>query len=278
MNEENWMTGPVAITGADGHVGRSVQSRLADLPNPVRTLGRSDDWTPAIADAKAVIHLAGTLQTKGPNTYQAANIETTKRVLDAVAESVVRRIVFLSYIGADPDSHNEYLRTKGRAEELIQQSDVPFVVFRSTFIYGDPDDIGPSFASYQTTPGGTVSVVGDGSQKLAPTYVDDLAGMLAAAALDPTTPTGVFEVSGPETFTVDEFIRTINSGKTRIRHLPSPVAKFLAHLTPQLTPSLVEVLLSDSVTGGDPVETATRFGASLRTFSNVTAVSEEVVS
>lgn len=117
MNEENWMIGPVAVTGADGHVGRSVQTRLADLANPVRALDQSDDWPPAIADAEAVIHLAGTLQPKRPNTYQAANIETTRRVLDAVAESEVQRIVFLSYIGADPDSNNEYLRTKGQAEK-----------------------------------------------------------------------------------------------------------------------------------------------------------------
>jgi len=278
MNMEKWFTGPVAITGADGHVGRALQARLVDLPNPVRALGRSDEWTPAIADAEAVVHLAGTLQPRRPNSYQAANIETTKRVVDAVAGSGVRRIVFLSYIGADPDSDNEYLQTKGRAEQLIRQSGVPSVVFRSTFIYGDPGDIGPSFASYQTTPSGAVSVVGDGSQKLAPIQVEDLAAMLAAAALDPSTPTGTFAVSGPETFTVDEFIRSINRGEVRIRHLPPLAARLLARLTPQLTPALVDVLLSDSVADADPVETTALFGLRLRSFSDVTGVTEEVTS
>jgi len=47
MNTENWLAGPVAITGADGHVGRALQGRLATLSNPIRTLGRSDDWTSA---------------------------------------------------------------------------------------------------------------------------------------------------------------------------------------------------------------------------------------
>ena len=278
MKTNDWLTGAVAITGAEGHVGRALQVRLADLPNRVRALGRSDDWEPAIKEAEAVIHLAGTLQPKRPNTYQAANIQTTERVLNAIANSEVRRIVFLSYAGANPDSHNEYLRTKGQAEQLIQQSGVPVVVFRSTFVYGNLDDIGPSFSSYQTTPGGAVSVLGDGSQKLAPIHVEDLAGLLAAAALDQLTPTGVFEVGGPETFTVDEFVRLINPGEVRIRHIPSLGAELLARFTPRLTPALVGVLLSDSVADGDPVATVSQFGGSLRTFSGATAVSDEVAS
>jgi len=278
MNTANWLTGPVAISGADGHVGLALQGRLANLSNPIRTLSRSDDWTSAITDADAVIHLAGTLQPRRPNSYQAANIETTERVLAAVSGSSVQRTVFLSYVGADPNSNNEYLRTKGQAEQLIQQSGVPSVVFRSTFIYGDPDDIGPSFASYQSESGGTVSVVGDGSQKMAPIHVDDLTGLLAAAALDPSTPTGTFEVSGSEIFTVGEFIQSINQGVVTIRHLPSLVAKLLAWFTPQLTPALVDVLLSDSVASGDPAESAARFGVDLLPIAEMVRITEEVTS
>jgi len=180
--------------------------------------------------------------------------------------------------GADPDSDNEYLRTKGQAEQLIQLSEIPSVVVRSTFIYGDPDDIGPSFASYQTEPGGAVSVVGNGSQKVAPIHVDDLTGLLAAAALDPSTPTGTFAVSGPNTVALDEFIRRINQGEVTIRHLPSPVAKLLAWFTPQLTSALADVLLSDSVTGGNPAETAARFGVDLHSFTGVMGSPEGVPS
>lgn len=285
MNIENWLAGPVAITGADGHVGRALQGRLATLSNPIRPLRRPDDWTSAITTADAVIHLAGTLRPRRPNSYQAANIETTERVLDAVSGSSAQRMVFLSYVGADPNSNNEYLRTKGQAEELIAASGIPFVILRSTFIYGHPNDIGPSFASYQTESGGTVSVVGDGSQKAAPIHVDDITGMLAAAALDPSTPTGTFEVSGSEIFTVDEFIRRINHGEVTIRHLASPVAKLLVWFTPQLTSALVcatsalvDVLLSNSVASGDPAETAARFGVDLHPSAETVRITEELTS
>ena len=39
----SWLTGPVAITGADGHVGTVARARLAESPNEVRPLTRGDD-------------------------------------------------------------------------------------------------------------------------------------------------------------------------------------------------------------------------------------------
>jgi uncharacterized protein YbjT (DUF2867 family) len=173
------LKGPVAITGADGHVGQALQRRLTDLPNTVIPLGRSDDWSSAVADAESVIHLAGTLRPRRPNTYQTANVGTVERCLDALNKSgKAQRIVYLSYSGADPGSTNPYLRAKGQAEQRIRACAVPSVIFRSTFIYGRLDTIGPSFSAYLTEAGGSVSLIGDGAQKLSPIFVDDLAGLV----------------------------------------------------------------------------------------------------
>lgn len=253
----------MAVTGANGHVGRKVLARLASLSNPVRPLGRDDDWAEGVSDTVAVIHLAGTLQPKRHDTYWSANVDPARRITDAVAGTPVGRIVFLSYLGADPISPNPYLRAKGQAEELLQASGIPTVVFRSTLVYGDQEDIGPSFDSYQAEANITVSVLGDGNQLVAPLHVSDLADMLNAAALDPETPTGTFEVGGTEVFTLDDFIRRINPDGVRIRHLPPILAALLVRLLPQLTPALVEVLLSDSVPRGNPAEAAARYGVSL---------------
>lgn len=263
MTGREWRTGPVAITGADGHVGTTLQRRLDRLPNSVRPLRRADDWTAGLAGSRAVIHLAGTLQPKSPDTYQTANVDTVRRLIHAAGRAPVERIVFLSYLGADPSSDNEYLRAKGEAEELIADSGLPAVIFRSTFIFGDLDDVGPSFASYQAGPNGKVSVLGDGTQRLAPLHVADLAGMLIAASLDPATPTGTFEVGGPDVVTLDQFVRIINPSGVAIRHLSPSVARLLARVLPSLTPALVDVLLADNVTVGDPSVTAASFGGTL---------------
>lgn len=262
MTTNQRLTGPVAVTGADGHVGRALQKRLAELPNPVIALGYSDDWKQAMTNAQSVIHLAGTLQPKRPNTYQAANVGTVQRSLDAISDGSAKRIVFLSYVGADPASSNEYLRTKGQSEELIRSSAIPHVIFRSTYVYGLRDDIGPSFSTFQTEPGGTVSMLGDGQHNVAPIFVDDLVSLILAAALDPATPTGTFDISGPEIFTLDDFVQSINPPDIKIRHLPAPVAKLLSRIMPQLTPALVDVLFNDS-TAPEPAETAQRFSVDL---------------
>lgn len=264
MTAGTWLTGPIAITGPSGHVGRTLGRHLAELPNPIRPLDREDDWATAIADADAVIHLAGSLQPRRPSTYWEANVGTVVRCVQAVRHSTVQRVVFLSYVGADPRSGNEYLRTKGQAEKLVRGLRIPSVVFRSTYIYGDGDDVGPSFVGYQTQPGGSVLVLGDGSQKVAPIHVEDLARMLASAALDLSTPTGTFEVSGPDTFTLDEFVHHLNPAGIRIKHIPGPIARTTARLIPRLTPELVEVLVSDSLAGYEPAQSAASFGVSLR--------------
>src|SRR6516164_2964595 len=81
-----WRTGPVAVTGATGQVGTALRRRLDQLPNQVRALGRGDDLAAAFGDADAVVHLAGTLQPRKPNTYRSANLDTALATAAALAQ------------------------------------------------------------------------------------------------------------------------------------------------------------------------------------------------
>jgi nucleoside-diphosphate-sugar epimerase len=249
----SWLTGAVAITGADGHVGRHLQERLRELPNEVRPLAREDDLAGTLRDADAVVHLAGTLAPRDGNTYESANVETVRRIVVALEGSAVRRLVFLSYPGADPSSANHYLRTKGEAEQLALGCGREAVVVRSTFIYGPPDDPGPSAAPFISVRGKPVSVIGSGQQRYAPTYVGDVVEALARFALDPTTPQGTFALAGPDTLTVDAFADALNGADARERHLGRRVARVLAHVVPALTPAMVDVLAADSLPDGSPL-------------------------
>jgi uncharacterized protein YbjT (DUF2867 family) len=262
-----WFTGPVAITGADGHVGRYLQARLAGLPNLVRPLGRDDDLAGAFRDSDAVVHLAGTLAPHGGNTYRAANLDTVRRSLAALDGSAARRVVFLSYPGADPASSNEYLRTKGEAEQLVLACGREPVVVRSTFIYGPPDDPGPSATPFISHDGKPVSVIGSGRQRYAPVHVDDVAETLARFALDPSAPTGTFALAGPDTLAVDEFADTLSGADVKERHLTRSVAKVLARVVPALTPTTVDVLAADSLPDDSPLA-AEVLGLELRRLSD----------
>ena len=94
------MREPIAITGASGQVGTLLQERLAESQSSVIPLNRGADWAQSIGEAEVVVHLAGTLQPKGKDTYESANVVPTEAVAAAAQNSGVRRIVFLSYVGA----------------------------------------------------------------------------------------------------------------------------------------------------------------------------------
>jgi uncharacterized protein YbjT (DUF2867 family) len=263
MDAKGWLTGPVAITGADGQVGTALQKRLADLPNDVRPLGRGDDPAAAFRDAQAAVLLAGTLRPVRPNTYVAANLDTVVAATAALMGSAAERVVFLSYIDADPHSRNPYLRLKAEAEEWLEDTGIPTVIFRSTHILGTPDDPGPTAGSMLPKDGKPVSVLGPGMQRYAWVPRADAVEALVRAALDPSTPTGTFELAGPEAPTVDEFVRHVAGEGVRVRHIRPWAARLLGRLLPSLPSPLVDVMLRDSLAKGDPQKTADRFGFTL---------------
>jgi uncharacterized protein YbjT (DUF2867 family) len=256
-------TGTIAITGASGQVGTLLGERLASLPNRVVALNRDEDWAAGIGSADVVVHLAGTLQPKGGNTYESANVDTTQAVADAVRGGEVQRIVFLSYVGAGPASSNAYLRSKGRAEQILHGTGAPVTIFRCVHIYGAPERPGPMAGAFIAKGRGPVSVPGSGRQRIAPLYIGDVADAVLHAATDPEAPAGTFELGGPDELTMDQFVRTVNPPGIRLMHLPPVVARGLAHVVPSLTPALMELLIGHNVTATDPRETADSFGTEL---------------
>jgi hypothetical protein len=65
----------LAVTGAYGQVSTLACRRLAGTPIEVLALKQD-----AIGESEAVIHLAGTVQPKGRNSYDSVNDQTTAEV------------------------------------------------------------------------------------------------------------------------------------------------------------------------------------------------------
>ena len=260
-------TGAIAITGASGQVGTVLRRRLGAFPNDVRPLARHGDLAGAFRDAEVVVHLAGTLRPEPPNTYVEANLRTVKRTVAALEGSSVERVVFLSYLGADPASSNEYLRTKGLAEELLRNCGRDLVVFRCSHIYGPPEEPGPFDEAFLSKGGRPVRILGSGRQRIAPVFREDVVEAIVRAALDPATYHGRYDLTGPETMTVDEFALALNGGTVTLRHVPPRLVRPLGHVIPGLPPALVEIMLADSV--GDRIRAPRAFGLELRTVADV---------
>jgi NADH dehydrogenase len=249
--------GPIAITGASGQVGTALRRRLAAHPNEVRALGREDDLATAFRDAVAVVHLAGALRPRPPDSYEDANLGTVERTIAALAGSTVERIVFLSYVGAQRNAANAYLRAKAEAEHALHRAGRDLVVFRCTHVFGPPTDPGPTVAALLAEKGHPVWVLGPGTQRLAPVYREDVADAIVAA-LAPAAYHGRFDLPGPEVLTMDELVRVVNGGSCSLHHVPPLAARALGRVRPDLTPELVDVLLADSL--GDQIRADRTFG------------------
>ncbi len=240
----------------------ALTRRPADLPAARRIAGPldSEEAQAAMREADLVVHLAGTLRPRDGNSYEAANVDTTRSVARAVREGAARRVVYLSYVGADEGSPNAYLRTKARAERLLVETRREVVIFRCTHIIGSPDAPGPMAQALTAGPGRTVGVLGDGAQAVAPVYRGDVAAAVISA-MHGGSP-GIYDLAGPDRMTMDELVSLVNRhAAVRVAHVPSWMARLLGRVRASLPGPMVEVLLADSI--GNPSRAVDTFGLTL---------------
>lgn len=272
----------IAITGANGMVGRALLKRLQQTSAWTVALLRSEVELPArqvlvgpldspssaevIRKADYVIHLAGTLFPLDRNSYQAANVESTQSIVGALKEGRAKRALFLSHVGADEASKNLYLRTKAMAENLLRGTGKELVIFRCTHIIGSPESPGPLAQSMLAKPGRKVGILGKGNQMVAPLYLADVVKALIVALKEGKP--GIYDLAGPDKMSMNDLALLLNRNpEMRVSRLPQWMARVLGALLPKFLPRpFVEVIMQDSI--GDPSRAASTFGlkfTSLRT-------------
>jgi nucleoside-diphosphate-sugar epimerase len=139
------------------------------------------------------------------------------------------------------------------------------VVFRSTHIIGPPEASGPTADAFRARGDRPVLVPGDGSQRVAPVFLEDVVSALMAGLVRGQP--GTYELAGPETMTLDELVSLLNGGLARVRHVPARVARLAARFLPSLPRAAVDLMLRDSL--GDPSRAVEAFGLSLHSLRDV---------
>lgn len=250
----------IVVTGANGQVGQRLLTALQATNHTVIALVRTPielpateviaNWLPAsrakaaIAQADAVVHLAGTLK-PFRGDYVSANVRPTEALISALTNQT-KRIVFLSYVGASEQSANAYLAAKAQAETLLQQTGLPLTIFRCPHIIGPPEQPGPTATNLLSQQGKAVTVLGSGRQRVTPIYLDDVVSAILAALHQAHN--GRFELAGPDLVSMDELVRILNAPHpVNVRHLPPALAKLLPWIVADLPAALVDVMLQDSV-------------------------------
>jgi uncharacterized protein YbjT (DUF2867 family) len=283
----------VAVTGANGFVGRHVVARLALGRHEVRALiserpgaerelpgggagldvRRADVRRPetirgAFLDVDAVVHTVA-IPTERAQKFAEVNVAGVAHVIEEARRAGVRRIAHVSAIGADPSSPYPYLRSKGQGQAIITGSGIPHVVVQSSLMFGKGDDFFPRLRFSLRFP--IVPVPGDGKARFQPVHVDDVAQALIAA-IERTDIAGVHEIGGPDPVTYDEMLAETMRGTGKHRptvHLPVPLMKPAAFVMavmpdPPVTVQQLDLLAVDNTPRTNALEPV--FGVHPRPF------------
>jgi NADH dehydrogenase len=277
----------VLVTGATGFVGPHVVHALRARDVPVRALVRDprrgakltawgaelvqgDVTDPAslraaVEGADAVIHLVAII--KGSRAdFERIMAQGTRDLVAAAREAGVRRFILASALGLNERTKDSvpYFAAKWEMERATKESGLEHVIFRPSFIFGKDGGVLPTFVKLArfapVTP-----IVGPGTQRLQPIWVDDVAEYYARALELPEAANRTFEIGGPDAPTWNEFwdrLKRVLGTRRPSIHVPFSVMRVQAALLEKLpgapvTRDQLKMLeLGDNVvTNPDAVET-----------------------
>ena len=215
-----------AVTGAFGYSGKYIAQRLLDNGHSVITLTNSPQRQNPFGDRvqahpfhweqpeKLVEALRGV--SVHYNTYwvrfnhkdfsHADAVRNTRILFAAAREAGVERIVHVSITNPSFDSPLEYFSGKAQLEQALLETGISYAILRPTVLFGKEDILINNIAwALRRLP--VFGVFGDGSYKLQPIYVDDLAKL--AVAQGERRENVIIDAIGPETFTYRALIEMI---------------------------------------------------------------------
>ncbi len=271
----------ILVAGGAGFIGSAIVERLvregADVAvmtaHPATSRGRiramgatvveGDVLDPASLDravqgAEAVVQSLTfpTFPVEKPRkrfTFEEFDHLGTERLVAAARTAGVRRFVFCSGSGAAPDAPKTWFRAKWFGEEAVRGSGIDHAIIRPSWVYGPRDRALNRFVTFHRwLP--FVPVVGRGTQRLQPVFIDDVAEAFARATR-PGAPGGTFEIGGPDLLSMNhvlEAMMEVRGKRKPLVHVPAALPKlaglFLQVLPrPPLSPDAVDFVTGDAV-------------------------------
>ena len=230
------------VTGGTGFLGSRLVDLLAAGSTPVRALTRSartqrtgvewiggsildpESYAARLDGVGTVFHLAAATGRATATDHARVNAGGTKALVAACRRAGVQRIIFVSSIAVTfPDiAAYPYARAKADAERVVRDGGVAFTIVRPTIIAGPGSPVLAGLRKLAALP--VVPVLGPGTARVQPIWVDDVAVALVRMAADPAMEGETIDLGGPTVLTMRELLvamhRVLRGREPRCVHVP----------------------------------------------------------
>jgi NADH dehydrogenase len=219
-----------------GHAIRLLirpSSRIARLPLPqseavVASFRDEGGIRAATAGIDAIIHLASAEGEHRRRDLFSTDVEGTRILLAQAKASGVKRILYLSHLGADRGSAYPFLQAKGIAEHAIRESGIPFLILRSSLVYGAGDSFTNAIAFLARLLPAAVFIP-EMDTHMQPLWVEDLAACLEYCLAEDRYFGEILTIGGPEHLSFEQIVEVvldvIRTPRMIVRVWP-PLARF----------------------------------------------------
>lgn len=259
----------ILVTGPTGCIGRAVVDRLTSSGHAVRLLWHwghehrvprrvsvfggdvrnMNTLVDAMEGVETVVHLASIRREAGADRYEDVNVSGTRNVVEAVKHAKVPRLITVGCLGAEARSAFPFLRSMGKAEEIVRASGLNFTVLKSAVVFGEGDWLTAWLESISRNVPFVMPLPHRGDTKLQPIWVGDLAACVERCLTTRSTFRQVVPLGGPQSLMLSDVAALtlkVTQRKRRFVRVPSSlthqIAGFLSRFRGALTETEIEAL------------------------------------
>jgi NADH dehydrogenase len=200
----------------------------------------------ALQGCDAAVNLVGILHGDEAR-FRRVHAELPRKLAHACRVAGVRRIVHVSALGAAPDAPSRYLRSKAAGEAALLTSELDVTILRPSVVFGEEDQFLNLFARLQAW--APVLPLAGAHARFQPVWVHDVARALLKCLEDPRTVGQVYELAGPNVYTLAELAQL--AGRACGRERPViPVPGALA----RVQAAFLQLLPGEPLMSGDNLD------------------------